>query len=173
MDKEGLIKNMGSWSGDDWVWDCRWRRSCTGRATSEEDYFRDLINGVKVRKDKADFWGWVHKSDGAYSVKDAYAFLTPMDCILDKRWLKVIWCKYVPSKMSIFGWRLFLNKLPTKENLYLRGVLVEGAVGCEFCNEGVEQLQHVFCECKEVWLVWMKVLGWWGCRVFCQKISLV
>ncbi|GKU99309.1 hypothetical protein SLEP1_g12176 [Rubroshorea leprosula] len=82
---------MGFWSGDDWAWDCQWRHHCVERASSEEEQFRDLINGVKVRNDKIDFWRRVHKGDGVYFVKAAYAFLTPLDCILDKRWTRVIW----------------------------------------------------------------------------------
>ncbi|GKV32445.1 hypothetical protein SLEP1_g41054 [Rubroshorea leprosula] len=54
-------------------------------------------------------------------------------------------------------------RLATKDNLCRRGVVVPGGnVCCGLCHEGVEHLQHIFCECKAVWLVWMKVLGWWG-----------
>ncbi|GLT45512.1 hypothetical protein SLA2020_193400 [Shorea laevis] len=154
---------MGFWSADSWIWDCKWRRGCVGRGVSEENQLRELISGVKLLRDDVDSWRWVHSSDGAYSAKQAYDFLSPKFCILDEKWSKVIWSKYVPSKLSIFGWRFFLNRLATKDNLCRRGVAFSGrSVCCGFCHEGVEQLQHIFCECKEVWLVWMKLLGWWG-----------
>ncbi|GLT33516.1 hypothetical protein SLA2020_080980 [Shorea laevis] len=161
--REGLIKDMGHWSGDSWVWDCRWRHGCAGRTVGEEEQLGELINGVELRMDGVDSWTWIHSGDGSYSVKMAYDFLTPKVSILDGKWSKIIWSKYVPSKISVFGWRLFLNRLATKENLCKRGIASIGEdVGCGFCHEGVEQLHHIFCECKGVWIVWMKVLGWWG-----------
>ncbi|GKV26427.1 hypothetical protein SLEP1_g35728 [Rubroshorea leprosula] len=97
---EGILKDMGVWRGENWVWDCKWRCGCRGRAAEEEEHFRAMINGFKLRIDREDSWKWVHSSDG-------------------------------------------------------------GDVGCMFCHEGEEQLHHILCGCKRVWLVWMKVLGWW------------
>ncbi|GKV46559.1 hypothetical protein SLEP1_g53532 [Rubroshorea leprosula] len=34
--KEGRLKDMGFWRGANWVWDCRWRCGCVGRAVGEE-----------------------------------------------------------------------------------------------------------------------------------------
>ncbi|GKU89268.1 hypothetical protein SLEP1_g3431 [Rubroshorea leprosula] len=161
--REGLLKDMGFWSAETWIWDCRWRRNCVGRGVGAEEQFRELINRVGLHRGKADSWSWIHSADGVYSAKKAYDFLSPKCSILDEKWSRVLWGKYVPSKLSIFGWRLLLNRLATKDNLCRRGVVVPGGnVCCEFCHEGVEHLQHIFCECKAVWLVWRKVLGWWG-----------
>ncbi|GKV01451.1 hypothetical protein SLEP1_g14002 [Rubroshorea leprosula] len=161
--REGRLTDMGFWRGDTWVWDCRWRRGCVGRAVGEEGQFREMINGVRLRMKEADSWQWLHGRDGIYSVKAAYDFLSPKVCVLDEKWSRIIWSKYVPSKLSVFGWRLFLDRLATKENLCKRGILLTGGdVSCGFCHEGVEGLHHIFCECEGVWLVWKKVLGWWG-----------
>ncbi|GKV27386.1 hypothetical protein SLEP1_g36559 [Rubroshorea leprosula] len=161
--REGRLTDMGFWRGDTWVWDCRWRRGCVGRAVGEEGQFREMINGVRLRMKEADSWQWLHGRDGIYSVKAAYDFLSPKGCVLDEKWSRIIWSKYVPSKLSVFGWRLFLNRLATKENLCKRGILLTGGdVSCGFCHEGVDGLHHIFCECEGVWLVWKKVLGWWG-----------
>ncbi|GKV09841.1 hypothetical protein SLEP1_g21281 [Rubroshorea leprosula] len=160
--KEGVLKDMGGWCGDNWVWECRWRCGSRGRAAEEEEIFRAMINGFTLRIDREDVWKWVHSSDGCYSVKAAYEFLTPTSCFVEEKWAKVIWNRYVPSKVSVFGWRLFLNRLATKENLCKRGIVLSGGdKGCVFCHEGEEHLHHIFCGCKRVWLVWMKVLGWW------------
>ncbi|GLT50099.1 hypothetical protein SLA2020_236090 [Shorea laevis] len=72
--KEVLLEDMGFWSTDHWVWDVRWRRDCTGRAGDEEEKFREMINGIKVRKDKVDSRRWVHSADGVYTVNAAYDF---------------------------------------------------------------------------------------------------
>ncbi|GLT38064.1 hypothetical protein SLA2020_123340 [Shorea laevis] len=163
LTKEGMLKDMGFWSKGNWVWDCKWRRGCTGRVGEEEDRLREIINRFQVRENKDDSWRWSHSIDGVYSVKDAYVFLTPKDYLLDKKWVRIIWCKFVPSKVSVFGWRLFLDRLATKDNLFKRGIaLLGGDVSCGLCGEGVEQVNHIFCECKGAWLVWTKVLRWWG-----------
>ncbi|GKV43443.1 hypothetical protein SLEP1_g50732 [Rubroshorea leprosula] len=36
---------------------------------------------------------------------------------------------------------------------------------CGLCKEGVEDVNHLFCTCKSVWLVWVKVIQWWGLEV--------
>ncbi|GLU14796.1 hypothetical protein SLE2022_313440 [Rubroshorea leprosula] len=124
--REGLLKDMGLWSADGRVWDCRWRHGCIGRAAGEEEQLRELINGVKLRIDGVDSWRWIHSGYGSYSVKVVYDFLTPKVSILDGKWSKIIWSKYVPSTLSVFGWRLFLNRLATKENLCKRGIVLIG-----------------------------------------------
>ncbi|GKV32613.1 hypothetical protein SLEP1_g41207 [Rubroshorea leprosula] len=133
--REGQLKDMGYWSAEDWVWDCRWRRGCVGRGVGEEEQFRELINRVRLHKGEADTWRWIHSGDGVYSAKRAYDFLSSKCCILDEKWSRVIWASYVPSKLSVFGWRFFLNRLTTKDNLCQRGVALPGG---------------------------MFVLGWWG-----------
>ncbi|GKV18280.1 hypothetical protein SLEP1_g28685 [Rubroshorea leprosula] len=139
-----------------------WRCGCKGRAVEEEEHFRAMINGFKLRIDREDSWKSVHSSDGCYSMKAAYEFLTPNSSFFEEKWAKVIWNRYVPSKVSVFGWRMFLNRLTTKENLCKRGIVLSGDdAGCVFCHEGVEQLHHILCGCKRICLVWMKVLGWW------------
>ncbi|GKV04538.1 hypothetical protein SLEP1_g16691 [Rubroshorea leprosula] len=75
--REGLLKDMGLWSNDGWVWECRWRHGCIGRAAGEEEQLTELINGVKLKIDGVDSWRWIHSGDGSYSVKVAYDFLTP------------------------------------------------------------------------------------------------
>ncbi|GKV25759.1 hypothetical protein SLEP1_g35153 [Rubroshorea leprosula] len=154
----------GKWAGDKPLRNLFPRlRGCVGRGVGEEEQFRELINRVRLHKGEVDYWRWIHSGDGVYSAKKAYDFLSSKCCVLDEKWSRVLWGNYVPSKLSVFGWRLFLNRLATKDNLCRRGVALPGGnVCCGLCHEGVEQLQHIFCDCKPVWLVWMKVLGWWG-----------
>ncbi|GKV43560.1 hypothetical protein SLEP1_g50839 [Rubroshorea leprosula] len=99
---EGILKDMGVWRGENWVWDCKWRCGCRGRAAEEEEHFWVMINGFKLRIDREDSWKWVHSSDGCYSVKAAYEFLTPNSSFFEEKWVKVIWNRYVPSKGAMW-----------------------------------------------------------------------
>ncbi|GKV01549.1 hypothetical protein SLEP1_g14096 [Rubroshorea leprosula] len=132
--RDGQLKDMGYWSAENWIWDCRWRRGCVGQGVGEEEQFRELINRVRLHKGEVDCWRWIHSGDGVYSAKKAYDFLSSNCCVLDEKWSRVLWGSYVPSKLSVFGWRLFLNRLATKDNLCRRGVALPGG----------------------------NVLGWWG-----------
>ncbi|MCI96753.1 hypothetical protein A2U01_0118053, partial [Trifolium medium] len=43
--------------------------------------------------------------------------MVDIDAVLVKA-LQQLWLNNIPSKVSIFGWRLFLEKLPTRDALY-------------------------------------------------------
>ncbi|GKV48490.1 hypothetical protein SLEP1_g55300 [Rubroshorea leprosula] len=74
--------------------------------------------------------------------------------------------RLVPSKVSFFGWRLCLDRLPTRGNLQKRGVnFQEDNILCGFCKKGVEEVDHLFCTCMEAWGVWVKTIKWWGMEV--------
>ncbi|GLT76723.1 hypothetical protein SLA2020_483660 [Shorea laevis] len=99
---------------------------------------------------------WLKKSD----------FLAPAECLLEIQFCNLIWCRLVPSKVSFFGWRLCLDRLPTKRNLQKRGVMLQGeGLMCGLCKEEMEDVNHLFCTCNEAWLVWVQVFNWWGVEV--------
>lgn len=56
--------------------------------------------------------------------------------------LKKLWKSKVPSKIKVFGWRLVLNRLPSRVQLFKRGFLHSGMI------------KHVFCASvkRKVWL---------------------
>ncbi|GKV47438.1 hypothetical protein SLEP1_g54342 [Rubroshorea leprosula] len=160
--KDGLVSEMGVWEEGGWRWNLDWRRGRLGREQDEELGFWESINRAQIKAGTDDCWHWVHGTDGKYVVKNAYDLLASTDLILSDHFCKLIWCKLVPDKVSFFGWRLCLDRLPTKWNLQKRGVVLEGGLGCGLCNEGIEDGNHVFCTCPEVWLIWVRVLAWWG-----------
>jgi len=47
---------------------------------------------------------------------------------------------------SFMAWRMFQNKLPTKQNLCRRGVILENNL-CVLCGLFEEFESHVFLEC--------------------------
>ncbi|GLT51327.1 hypothetical protein SLA2020_247500 [Shorea laevis] len=110
-----------------------------------------------------DCWRWIHDLDGRYETKKAYKFLAPTEQILEEQWSKLIWNRLVPSKVTFFGWRLCLDKLPTKWNIKKRGIpLQEEQLICVLCKDTVEEADHLFCMCKKAWIFWVEVLQWWG-----------
>ncbi|GKV49313.1 hypothetical protein SLEP1_g56069 [Rubroshorea leprosula] len=160
--KEGKVSEMGSWEEGRWHWRVEWRRGTLGREKDEEELLEKLLENVKLKEGAGDVWKWVHVLDGKYGVKLAYDFLAPMKSVLEDQLCKLTGCRLVPSKVAFFGWRLCLDRLPTKENLQKRGILLQEGELCEFCNGKKEEVNHLFCLCYNAWLTWTQVLRWWG-----------
>ncbi|GKV11209.1 hypothetical protein SLEP1_g22480 [Rubroshorea leprosula] len=166
INKEGTVRENGTWEGESWKWGIEWRRERMGHEKDEERGLGMVLASIKLRKGMADSWRWKYDAEGRYVVKTAYEFLDPEECLLERHLCKLIWCKLVPSKVGFFGWRLCLDRLPTRWNLRQRGVVLQGdGLVCGLCKEGVEDVNHLFCTCKSAWLVWVKVIKWWGLEV--------
>ncbi|GKV42785.1 hypothetical protein SLEP1_g50152 [Rubroshorea leprosula] len=160
--KEGKVSEMGFWEEGEWVWRIEWRRGTIGREKNEEELLEKMLEGVHLKEGVRDVWKWVHEMEGKYVVKIAYDFLASTECVLEDRMCKLIWCSWVPSKVAFFGWRLCLDRLPTKVNLKKRGIQLQEGVFCECCDGTVEEVNHLFCVCYKAWVVWAQVLRWWG-----------
>ncbi|GKV46852.1 hypothetical protein SLEP1_g53813 [Rubroshorea leprosula] len=115
------------WEGR-WRWRVEWRRGTIGREKDEEELLEKVLEGVKIKKGAGDVWKWVHVMDGQYGVKLAYDFLASTERVLEDQMCKLIGCRLVPSKVAFFGWRLCLDRLPTKNNLQKRGILLQEGV---------------------------------------------
>ncbi|GKU89472.1 hypothetical protein SLEP1_g3604 [Rubroshorea leprosula] len=160
---------MGVWEGDKWSWKLEWRRGRIGREKDEEEALWEKLGNLQLKKGVEDHWRWLHDSDGSYMVKKAY--LAPSEGILEEQLCKVIWCRLVPSKVSFFGWRLCLDKLPTKWNIRKRGVLLqEEELMCVLCHNMIEEANHLFSMCKEAWILWTEVLQWWNMKTVMPNI---
>jgi hypothetical protein len=62
----------------------------------------------------------------------------------------------------LFAWRLFRDRLPTKDNLYRRHVIDIEARSCAGgCGE-VETSSHLFLHCNLFGSVWNHILRWSG-----------
>jgi len=59
-------------------------------------------------------------------VRGAYHTLTdgtPLNHDVPLIYDDLLWRKDVPLKVLIFAWRLFRNRLPTKDNLFRQGII--------------------------------------------------
>jgi hypothetical protein len=73
-----------------------------------------------------------------------------------------LWDKNVPLKVIIFAWRLFRDRLPTKDNLFCRHVITFDAHNCAGeCGE-METSSHLFFHCDFFRSIWILILRWIG-----------
>jgi hypothetical protein len=109
-----------------------------------------------------DRWVWKLHVSQCYTLKSAYYYLTAIDTNLNDGFDSFLWLKAVLLKVNIFIWRLFLNRLPTKENLLRRGVIEATQLPCvALCGES-EDINHLFFRCDVYGRLWNLVSKWLG-----------
>jgi hypothetical protein len=77
----------------------------------------DQLTYVLLQVDVVDRWVWKLHHSQRYTIKSVYNNLTTVDVNFNMGFNHMLWLKAVPLKINIFVWRLFLNQIPTKDNL--------------------------------------------------------
>jgi hypothetical protein len=166
--KDGLVGEV--WVNRERLWSGAWgwRRRLFGW---EEALLHDLSLAIPMLtlSEEEDEWKWGLEEDGSFSVKSSYLFLDKLfmpESSLSEEDLRVfslIWKSPAPSKVLAFSWKLLRDRLPTRNNLALRGVHVNGGVlDCVHCHGREEDAAHLFLFCDFVDLVWKKIFRWLG-----------
>ncbi|KAI5445400.1 hypothetical protein KIW84_013584 [Lathyrus oleraceus] len=74
---------------------------------------------------------------------------------------RTLWKVAVPTNIKVFGWRLFLNQLATKDQLIKRGLCLTGHdVLCVLCLQLDKDLNQLFFGCLVSKIVWEQVGSW-------------
>ena len=82
-------------------------------------------------------------SVAGYTVSGAYRMLTARTLPIDHVMTALLWMKYVPLKVSVFGWQLIGDRLSSKTNLFRRSIIPSEA---QLCVSGCDlpELKHNF-----------------------------
>nr|GEU32941.1 RNA-directed DNA polymerase, eukaryota, reverse transcriptase zinc-binding domain protein [Tanacetum cinerariifolium] len=83
---------------------------------------------------------------------------------------KVSWNKTLPFKVNIHSWRLWMDRLPTRYNIVLRGIDLD-SVRCPLCDGDIETSQHLFVDCPVACDMWKFISGWWGLTSYPNNLS--
>ncbi|MCI07197.1 hypothetical protein A2U01_0028262 [Trifolium medium] len=67
--------------------------------------------------------------------------------------------------MSTLAWRLFHKRLPTKENLLKRGILLNSSALCVGGCGSPETEDHLFFNCPTLGAIWREIVRWLGVPV--------
>ena len=76
-----------------------------------------------------------------------------------------LWHKDVPLKVVLFAWHLFRDRLPTKDNLFCRGVIDQAYRLCVSDCGSLESSNHLFLHCNFFSFVWHFIHRWLGLSV--------
>ena len=102
------------------------------------------------------------ESSHVFTVRSAYKFLSfrpPLDSLVAATSL---WHKDVLLKVVLFAWRLFHDRLSTKDNLLYRGVIDQASRMCVARCDSMESSNHLFLHCKNFGSVWYLIYRWLG-----------
>ncbi|MCH93858.1 ribonuclease H protein, partial [Trifolium medium] len=115
---------IGNYS--DRIWNWRWSSNLTDTEMVEVETLQHLLFDVSISDGLEDKWSWIPEQMEKFSVKSSYVTLSSSRNSVDLNpsvlaALNELWVTNIPSKVSIFGWRLLLGKLPTKAALAHRG----------------------------------------------------
>jgi len=154
MDKECKVADMGrmGWTVDGQVWEWRrrlfaWENECVRECCV-------LLNNFVLQANVTDKWRWLLDPVNGYSVKALYRYITSTGHISDRSLVDDVWHKLIPSKVSVLVWRLLRNRLPTKDNLVHRGVLLSTNAACVGGCVDSESATHLFLHCNVFGSLW-------------------
>ncbi|GJX58354.1 RNA-directed DNA polymerase, eukaryota [Tanacetum coccineum] len=120
------------------------RREPRGGIEEEQLRLLDDSLGQFILPQSMNRWVWNLESSGEFSVKSARTFID--NCLLPKLEVPTRWIKVVPIKINIFAWKVFLDKLPMRLNLSLRGVEIPSIL-CPLCSIALESFSHLLFSC--------------------------
>jgi hypothetical protein len=168
IDKEATIGNLVVVEGDRIGWNFSWRRRLFHW---EEERVTLLLAQIEVIRlsNVEDRWRWNLVPEGVFSVHSAFVSLSkelvpghnlsPFETSI----FKSIWDSPAPSKVITFSWQLLYDRVPTKVNLVLRGILPPNSgENCIWCGIARESSSHLFLHCKMIMAVWYEIFKWLG-----------
>jgi hypothetical protein len=167
VQQEALVCDMGSWENGVWSWELLWRRDFF---VWEEALVHELLTIIELKNlsTNEDRWEWSPAINDGFSVKSAYVFLdTTLSNHVQRNDMesfafRYIWKSGAPSKVGAMAWQLLLDRVPTKDNLYHRGVLHQDETVCSVCAEEIETTTHLFLHCGFAASVWYALNRWLG-----------
>ncbi|XP_058775755.1 uncharacterized protein LOC131650031 [Vicia villosa] len=168
--KKVSVAVVGEWNNGCWKWED------LGISVVGRDAI--FLNSFSVLKDSLDSFGglnnskdyavWLLDLEKGYTVASCYGLYASRRIpygppIKGDEAFNLIWKADVPFKIKAFVWRLFLNRLPTKDLLVYRGIAITHSnLNCTFCEAHVEEADHLFSKCFVIKLVWKEIASWVG-----------
>ncbi|GKC33644.1 putative RNA-directed DNA polymerase, eukaryota, reverse transcriptase zinc-binding domain protein [Tanacetum coccineum] len=139
----------GIWSGN-WAW----RSPPRGRALDEFTNLVSCIGNLTLDGDGIDKWSWADEALGIFkfnTLSKKIQNLSLNNFVLGKHHY---WNSWIPRKVNICVWRASLDRLPSRANLSILGIVLS-STSCPFCDIALEDIEHslgVF-QCS-IWAIW-------------------
>ncbi|GAU43110.1 hypothetical protein TSUD_373050 [Trifolium subterraneum] len=166
--KDCMVRDFYEDDGDNERWRFSWRRELFQWEVDRLTRLKELLVSFVFSSDD-DSWIWRPDPDGVFSVKSAYNLLIEElrsgEELEEEAALifEQIWESPAPSKVIAFSWQLLYDRIPTRRNLEVRGLLgLDSPWECVGCVGSVETTTHLFLHCPSALMVWYEVFRWIG-----------
>ena len=126
------------------------------------DDARTILGIPRSSKRNRDRMIWVYTPKGTFTMNRACKVALSLshsktiegtsDANSHSQFWQKIWRLWILNKLKTFTWRACQNFLPTKANLYSRGVLDDPT--CEACGQTAETSWHLLWDCRHAREVW-------------------
>ena len=155
------VGETGFWDSHGWHWNLNWRRERFHWESILEDELSEVLSRGVMHKDAKDFISWNGDPKGLFSVKSAYGLLANQGTRPSNDVFRTLWKTKAFPKALVTAWRILLDRIPTCQNLMVRGITVNSPL-CVLCNQSVETVQHLFLDCTFAYCVWTSCSIWIG-----------
>jgi len=126
-----------------------------------------LLVNVVLQDNIHDSWRWLLDPAHGYVVSGVYRYLTSSDESMPVGAYNNVWHKLVPSKVSLFTWRLLQDRIPTRSNLVSRHVIQPIDNLCVGGCGDIETADHLFIGCNLFGSVWYLICLWLDISFVC------
>ncbi|GJV76921.1 RNA-directed DNA polymerase, eukaryota [Tanacetum coccineum] len=135
------------------------RRLVRGGIEAQQLAHLQNLVGTSILSNSDDRWVCNLNGDGSFQVKN-------IRCLLDEYFLPndpvaTRWVKFIPIKINVFAWRVYLDRLPTRLNLNRRNIQVLDQ-SCPVCKDAAEEVSHLFFSCPLAVDVHRLICRWWN-----------
>ncbi|XP_028188880.1 uncharacterized protein LOC114375302 [Glycine soja] len=154
------VESMGSFGEAGWEWEFSRRRNLFDNELGRASAFIEQATTLSPNAALKDYWVWGADPKGIFTTSTAYLCIKgdqPIGHL--NRGFSQLWEIKVPPRALSFAWRLLWDRLPTKENLIRRQVVIENDL-CTFCQSQVKSASHLFFTCKKFMPMWWEFNSW-------------
>lgn len=126
-------------NGEAWKWRMRlfvWEEELEGECF-------ERLTSIVLHVEVEDRCVWNLHPYLCYTINNAYKNLTEVDNINHQANSQILWLKIVPLNISIFVWRLLLNRILTNNNLAMRQILATNEQRC-VSNCGLDEDKIIY-----------------------------
>ncbi|XP_058775285.1 uncharacterized protein LOC131649542 [Vicia villosa] len=160
---------MGGWNEGVWSWgEFGIPQGWTDTAMEANLlHLQQLLSAAPLWCNRNDAVVWAAEKDGNFTVSSCYHLFNnehipyfpaeKFDVAFQE-----VWRMEAPLKVKAFGWTCFINKLPTRDELSLRGIINHSFSPCVFCCVNEKSSFHSLMYCYNSDLVWKDIAKWVG-----------
>nr|XP_043619869.1 uncharacterized protein LOC122591684 [Erigeron canadensis] len=139
------------------IFSWEWRSSSLSMEEQDELVRLQGLLAHVTLSDRPDTWKWKLDKTGMFTVASLKEKLSMFgrESLIDR----FHWNSWVPMKVNMVAWRANINRLPTKDNIVRRNIILSSDL-CVFCGESTETVEHVLHSCPFTQAVWEQICLW-------------